>query len=147
MPEILDPATGRSFQQDRLLASLKAWSTDPQVLKALIDSGWATERSLVVCAHRIAATCAGEPKEWVLSPTELAVIGYQFVRDRNVRRVIAKRTWQLGRAELPPEATPAGILASLTQLSVDLNREYQLEAQAEAGALEMRAEAAGIMLP
>lgn len=145
---ILDPQTGLTADQQALLLSLRCWTVDPQILRAMIEAGLATAQQLVVSAHRVQATLAPTPetKRWALAPPELAIIGWQFVRNRRLRRVIVKQTWKKGRRELPEGTTPASLLAGLTDLSERLQREYGLEARADRGQLEERARRAGLHL-
>lgn len=147
MSQIIDPNTGRTLEQARLLASLMNWSTDPQILQCMFDQRLADPKHIVNCAHRIQATTSGEPKEWILAPTEVAVIAYQFLRHRSVRRVIAKQTYKYGRASLPPRITAGEILRDLTDLSSHLVREYRLEHHEERAQMAQAAAKAGLVLP
>lgn len=147
MSKLIDPATNRPVDIDRLLALLKVWTTDPQVLHTLIvtEKRISTQQAITM-AHRVKATMDGKPKAWVLSDLALAIFALQILDNRNVRRVIAKRTLEETRKERP-EATAQEVLQNLADLKLELERDYRVAERERQWDEETKMQEAGLVHP
>lgn len=92
--DILDPVTLRTARHTRLLSTLMDWSGEPKILKVAIEAGLVTPDILLRMAQ-FAKYTADNRGETGLSERQVA--GHLlvfFLRDRQVRRAIARYVHQ-----------------------------------------------------
>ena len=118
---ILNPESGLSFSQEKLLSAIEQWTTDETIISTIIDQGVATPAGLLTTAEQVYRTVRSKGVGPLTERTTAEIV-YRILANRIVRRKIADQTARL-RQDVPKKKAIRDLFALRRSLEEDFGFE------------------------